>query len=68
MVVTFLLGFTAATRHDAAVNRTELAIPPSVTVKTVKGFSHGGADHEWADRRNHRSRHDESLAVKALAP
>ena len=32
MVVTFLLGFIAAWRHDAVVNRTELAMPPSVTV------------------------------------
>jgi hypothetical protein len=40
MVVTFLLGFIAAWRHDAVVNRTELAMPPSVTVEMANGFSH----------------------------
>ena len=39
MVVTFLLGFIAAWRHDAVVNRTELAMPPSVTVEMAKGLS-----------------------------
>jgi uncharacterized membrane protein required for colicin V production len=39
MVVTFLLGFMAAWRHDAMVNLTELAMPPSVTVEMAKGFS-----------------------------
>ena len=65
-------GIAAALAHDgpvlidAVVNRSELAMPPSITVRDGEGLLalHGEGDHERSRRRDHRSRANQSLALR----
>ena len=64
-------GIAAAFAHDgpvlvdAVVNRTELAMPPSITLEMAKGFTlfMVKAVIERPRRRGRRSREDERLAL-----
>jgi pyruvate dehydrogenase (quinone) len=69
-------GITAAFAHDgpvvidAVVNRTELAMPPSVTLEMAKGFSLYMVKAiltKWSDRRSHRSGQNESMALRHVS-
>ena len=64
-------GIAAALAHDgpvlvdAVVNRTELAMPPSITLEMAKGFTlyMVKAVIERPRRRGHRPREDQPLAL-----
>ena len=64
-------GIAAALAHDgpvlvdAVVNRTELAMPPSITLEMAKGFTlyMVKAVIERPSRRGRRSREDQRLAL-----
>ena len=62
------LAHTGPVLVDAVVARTELAMPPSITVEMAKGFSlyMVKAVMSGAARRDHRPRKDESLALDIL--
>ena len=69
-------GIAAALAHDgpvlvdAVVNRTELAMPPSITARDGEGLHalHGEGRDERPRRRGHRPRQDESLALNRSGP
>ena len=64
-------GIAAALAHDgpvlvdAVVNRTELAMPPSITARDGEGLHalHGESRDRRPGRRGHRSREDQPLAL-----
>jgi pyruvate dehydrogenase (quinone) len=66
-------GIAAAFAHDgpvlidAVVNRTELAMPPSITIEMAKGFSLYMVK-AIMNGRSHRSRAVESVALILVPP